>query len=553
MARLVVQYPGDAEVRVDGATAGRTNRVIPLLPGEHEVRLVGEDTEPPSRRVTAGADELVHVGFSPAQPPLDRFSPVYCAYNGFLLGQFLSLAFAQFGARDYAARRSRMLEFLHEIDVALDLPEAPPGLGSEAHVDLIETVLPRVAEQSMPLAEFLLLGALLTHYGILADSDPQTARQTLAQFEHLRAKHKLPEIDPERLRIDPGRRDVDDVLSPSLAYLGKIVEALEVERDTAFVIMPFRQPYASYYGTLYRPALESSGYRAFRAWGGLGSEDYCDLLLKLIAKCGLVWADASELNHNVLYEIGAAHALGKLSMIVVCEQDAANTPANIGHDAIIRYDPRADDWPDGTVRLMAALIRTLELAAERGERLRVTPDSVQEALELTGRRLVALLTPPEAAGARDAGQAQLEAGDYAAAERSFDEAVRLGLDDVATLLGRGWSRVAQERYAQAEADFDAALNADESDAAARPKLGLAAYFRGIAREQQDRLEGARADYTRAIELSFTDADVYRRRASVTLALGLKAEARQDADRVRQLAPDAAETKALDAALAAAGA
>ena len=197
----------------------------------------------------------MRVGFQPAQPPLDRFSPLYCAYNGFLLGQFLSLAFAQFGGREYVARRSRMLEFLSEIDVALDIPGAPPGLGSETHVDLLQAVLPRVLERSGPLADFLLLGALLTHYGILADSDPQTARETIEQFEHLRAKHKLPEIDPPRFLLDPERRDVDDVLSPSLAYLGEVVDALAVEPETAFVIMPFKQPYASYYGTLYRPAL----------------------------------------------------------------------------------------------------------------------------------------------------------------------------------------------------------------------------------------------------------------------------------------------------------
>jgi len=47
---------------------------------------------------------------------------------------------------------------------------------------------------------------------------------------------------------------VENVLSPSLAYLGKIVDTLEVERDTAFVIMPFKQPYASYYSMLYRPS-----------------------------------------------------------------------------------------------------------------------------------------------------------------------------------------------------------------------------------------------------------------------------------------------------------
>jgi hypothetical protein len=504
--------------------------------------------------VTAGVgDDVVRVSFAGAEPLLDRFSPLYCAYNGFLLGQFLSLAFGEYARRDYPVRRARMLEFLAEIDVALEIPAAPPGLGSEAHVDLLTEVLPRIAERSKRLADFLLLGALLTHYGVLADADPETAQETLEQFEWLREKHGLPAIDPAGVRLDPGRRDVDDVLSPSLAYLGKIVDTLAVEPDTAFVIMPFKQPYASYFGALYRPALESAGYRAFRAWGGLGSEDYCDLLLKLIGKSGLVWADVSELNYNVLYEIGAAHALGKLSMIVVREEDAAGTPANIGHDAIVRYDPRADDWPDGTVRLMAALIKTLQFAAERGERLRVAPDSVRAALELTGRRLAALLTPPEAEAARDAGQSQLEAGDYAAAEKSFDEAVKLGLDDAATLLGRGWSRVALERYADAEADFDVALasadaDAASLDAAARAKYGVAAYFRGIAREQQDRPEDARADYTRAIDFGFADADVHRRRAHVLLALGLRAEAREDADRARALAPDDAETKALDEAL-----
>jgi tetratricopeptide (TPR) repeat protein len=555
MARLVVRYPGDAEVRVDGATAGRTNRVIPILPGDHEVRLVDKNTDPPSHRVTAtaGADVVLRVAFQHARPAIDRFSRLYCAYNGFLLGQFLTLAFEQADAREYLVRRGRMLEFLREINVPLDIPEAPPGLGSEVHVNLINAVLPRIAERSKPLADFLLLGSLLTHHTFLADPDPETADKSIEVIDGVRARHKLPQIDLGHLRFDP-ERSAENALSPLLAYLGKIVDTLEVEHDTAFVIMPFKQPYASYYSMLYRPALESVGYRAFRAWGGLGSEDYCDLVLKLIAKCGLVWADASELNHNVLYEIGAAHALGKLSMIVVRDEDAASTPANIGHDAIVRYDPRADDWPEGTVALMAMLISTLKFAAESGKRLRVTPDSLQGALDFIGRRLVALLTPPEAKAAHAAGWSQLNAGDFAAAARGFDEAVRLGLDDHATLLGRGWSRVALERYAEAEVDFDAVLkDIDNSDEASRTTVGLAAYFRGVAREQQGRLEDARADYTLAIELGTVDAEVYRHRASVMLALGLKAEARQDADHARRLAPDDEETKSLEAALAAAGA
>ena len=47
MARLVVQYLGDAEVQIDGAAAGRTNRVIPLMAGSMRCVL---PTRTPSRR-----------------------------------------------------------------------------------------------------------------------------------------------------------------------------------------------------------------------------------------------------------------------------------------------------------------------------------------------------------------------------------------------------------------------------------------------------------------------------------------------------------------------
>ena len=521
------------------------------------MRLADTDTEPTSRRVTAAenADEVVRIGFQPSQPPLDRFSPLYCAYNGFLLGQFLSLAFAQFGGREYVARRSRMLEFLSEIDVALDIPGAPPGLGSETHVDLLQAVLPRVLER---------WGRSRTS----CSSVPLCSRTTGSSPTPIRRPPARPSSSSNTCaRSTSCRRSIRRAFSSIRSAAtwttcsrrrslisGRSSTPSRSSRETAFVIMPFKQPYASYYGTLYRPALESTGYRAFRAWGGLGSEDYCALLLKLIAKCGLVWADASELNYNVLYELGAAHALGKLSMIVVREEVRR---AHAGE-----YRPRRHRPLRPARRRLAAGDGAADGDADQHAQVRgrargaPARDAGLRAGGARGHGAPARRTAyaPEARAVRHAGQLQLEAGDYAAAERSFEEAMRLGLDDVATLLGRGWSRVALARYAEAEADFGAALaDADESDAASRPNLGVAAYSRGIAREQQDRLEAARADYTRAIGLGFAGANVYRSRARVTLALGLKAEARQDADRARQLAPDDEEMKELEAALAEAGA
>lgn len=195
-ARLVVQFPRDVAVLVDGADAGRTNRLIPVAVGEHIVTLEGETTEPAEQPVSVPVDgaatEIIRVGFSPVAPTIDRFSPLYCSYNGFLLGQFMTLSFAHFGLEGYPIRRARMLEFLEEVGATVELPEHPPELGSDAHALLLEAALRDLARCSPTLTDFALLGTMLTHYGILAESDPATAKASLEQVDFLREKHELP-------------------------------------------------------------------------------------------------------------------------------------------------------------------------------------------------------------------------------------------------------------------------------------------------------------------------------------------------------------------------
>ena len=475
---------------------------------------------------------------------IDRFSPLYTRYNGFLLGEFLSLSFAEYGRAQYPVRRARMMEFLSEIAVDVAPPENPTDLEGDAHAELLIAITTKVAAKSTDLAEFVLIGALLTHYGMLADADPDTAQQSLEQVERIRAKYDLPAIDPDRFRMRDTGRGVDDILSPSLAYLGEIVDTLEPERDTAFVIMPFSQPYASYFSIFYRPSLEQAGFRAFRAWGGLSNEDYCDLLLKLIAKSGMVWADVSELNYNVLYEIGAAHAFGKLSMLVVREDLATSIPANIGHDAIVKYSTTDNEWPESTTRLMAALIAALQLAAERGKRLRVGTQGVQGALDWAARALRAMVTSPEADEALQLARDRYAEQDHAAAERHFDDAIRLGHDDSLTILGRGTSRVSLGKYAEAEADFDQVLARAEEGSAGDDQRRMAHYFRGMSREQQENYAGARDDYMRAIEFGFPEVDALQRRAFSSIRDGDLLAARADVERVTELDADAPETHSL---------
>ena len=215
------------------------------------------------------------------QPSVARTSPLSCRYNGFLLGQFLSLAFAECGGPRYGDRRTRLLEFLREIDVDVAIPESPLDRDGVTYASVLSAILPRLAQHSRELAEFAILGGLLTHYAVVSRIDAEAAAATLVEIERLRAHYDLPAIDPVRFAVPAHEADPDRVLAPSLRYLRDIVARLPVESDTAFVVMPFTAPYAGYYASFYRPALEHCGYRAFRAWGGLAGADHADLVLAL--------------------------------------------------------------------------------------------------------------------------------------------------------------------------------------------------------------------------------------------------------------------------------
>ena len=287
----------------------------------------------------------------------NRWSPLYCRYNGFLLGQFVLLGFVERPL--YPVRRARIQEFLEEIDSDFVLPETMFELGSPYHRGLVEDIGRVVHGVSPELEDFFSLGMHLMTLG--ASEHNRIATEHMVLF--YANKYGLP--DPQLHRFS--RRDVAGVNSVSLNYLTEILGTIEKEPQTALVIMPFSEPYTGYYSTFYRPTLERAGFRAFRAWGGLGDEDYIDLLTRLIQKVGLAWADVSkervpprlgERNPNVLYEIGAARALGVRVVLVVDWADAGGLPANIGHEDVLEYSPAERNWPDGQIHDFAARLLT---------------------------------------------------------------------------------------------------------------------------------------------------------------------------------------------------
>ena len=170
-----------------------------------------------------------------------RTSPLYCRYNGFLVGQFLSLAFAGCGAPRYGDRRTRLLEFLREVDIDVAIPESPFDRGGVTYAGVLSAVLPRLAQRSRELAEFAILGGLLTHYDVASRPTPRRRpgrwTRSSACAPSTIAAHRSRAFRGAGHKADPDR-----VLAPSLGYLRDIVARLPVESDTAFVIMPFTAP-----------------------------------------------------------------------------------------------------------------------------------------------------------------------------------------------------------------------------------------------------------------------------------------------------------------------
>lgn len=223
-------------------------------------------------------------GVPSVRPVGSRFSQLYCAYNGFLMGQFLALGFEQGALALYALRRRSVLALLEEVGVAASLPEDRPGLGSDLHIEMLETLVPRLAQRSQLFADHVVLGSLLAHYGMLSAGHPLTAATLMDEIEALVERHALPKVVPERFAAADG--DIECVLLASIEYLEEVVAALPQEPETALVIAPARGADAK------PPVLEGAGYRELRAWGGF-SDPAGALLSAVIEKVGVVWADFS--------------------------------------------------------------------------------------------------------------------------------------------------------------------------------------------------------------------------------------------------------------------
>ena len=89
-------------------------------------------------------------------------------------------------------------------------------------------------------------------------------------------------------------------------------------KKTCFVIMPFNRLYKGRYEQIYKPAIKAAGLSPHVA-GGPGVSSITKDIEDGIRNSHLCFAEISENNPNVWYELGFAYACGK-QVVMVCDE-----------------------------------------------------------------------------------------------------------------------------------------------------------------------------------------------------------------------------------------
>ncbi len=287
-----------------------------------------------------------------------KISPIYARYNGGMLGYFLSGAPAYYANSRYPVLRRRLNQFLEELDLLPILPKDRPKHSAEGQ--LIKEVIFMVRTVSEMTADFAYLSCLAFQYVIqrgvnlkIAYECRNIAKEWMDKYEI--STERLDDFASSIVTGKDGWISADELHTAGLKFLKSLIEPLRTSKNTAFVAMPFARPFDKYYFSFYKPLLARLNLNAIRAWGGLSHENYQEIIAILIRKCGVVLADLTTLNINVIHEIGMAESMDK-TLFLIAAKDEVIPPSNLADLAIIQYDRSGTDWERREIENCAAII-----------------------------------------------------------------------------------------------------------------------------------------------------------------------------------------------------
>src|SRR5256714_388189 len=163
------------------------------------------------------------------------------------------------------------------------------------------------------------------------DSAIEGLRQAGAEIPH--------SLTTERYELS---RELASVISDSLLNPKELGTRQAAGR--VFVIMPFRDPFDTYYKEVIKSACIEAGFEVSRSDEIYSAGAFVQTIWTQILAADAVIAEMSGANPNVLYELGLCHAIDQ--KVIMIAQDLNSVPSDLRHMNCITYDTSRVNWSD---------------------------------------------------------------------------------------------------------------------------------------------------------------------------------------------------------------
>lgn len=145
-----------------------------------------------------------------------------------------------------------------------------------------------------------------------------------------------------------------------------------MEREYCFVIQPYGGKYDTLYKDIYAPAIKEAGLEPYRVDNDPAVRDILAEIERKIEDSKICFADLTEDNPNVWYELGYASAIGK-DVVMISNNCREKLPFDINHRAVITYKT---DSPSDFEELKISIINKIKAfiaTIKTTEKILVTP------------------------------------------------------------------------------------------------------------------------------------------------------------------------------------
>jgi hypothetical protein len=166
-------------------------------------------------------------------------------------------------------------------------------------------------------------------------------------------KHYHDRLDREsfyqRVLEEPVNREPEAGVTLYPIFKSKITS---VDKNICFVLMPFGEPWSDEIYAVIKSSIESLGLQCLRGDDLNGQIIIEDIWIK-INQAGLIIADVTNKNPNVMYEVGIAHTVGRPTLLLT--QHIKEIPFDFTHLRHLEYSNTTSGGPELKKKLRKAI------------------------------------------------------------------------------------------------------------------------------------------------------------------------------------------------------